>query len=442
MRPGYRVVWAQCWGVPPQAWDVGNLRHIVAAIGELVDVDDDVEDLRRLDRARVLIRTPWSPWFNHTVHVSSGGESYEIHIVEEASSIVGMRSNRSCSSLNLSDDIDSDDIVSDEESAPIPTDLVGRDDNDDDIRKTQLPSSPCAVVYPVGKAQGDWAKLPTFENSARSDTGKDREQPPVLLPTADLEARIGEEFQNEGRNRKDLGGQNMVSEMEGEAGIMEEEVDVELLAGPLCFDREGTSGPHKLSILPRGCQIRDSKTNREVGNKDKEAPATIAHVTQNNFPPASDTQHAQLGPLIGKAHQHSNNNPQHLSNSPTKQFLECGKEWKVFVRRKGCKQNLAQQSQQHISQSKFHPMVLVPTHNPSGSQHQTEDTAKDKYEQIANSDDPNQNQLEEAAFQWEIAKLMGVHSDSDQATIIHKIVEMETRDSKEAEAMGNRPLSS
>ncbi|KAG5148667.1 hypothetical protein JHK82_015548 [Glycine max] len=193
---------------------------------------------------------------------------------------------------------------------------------------TQLPSSPCAVVYPVGKAQSDWAKLPTFENSARSDTGKDREQPPVLLPTADLEARIGEEFQNEGRNRKDLGGQNMVSEMEGEAGIMEEEVDVELLAGPLCFDREGTSGPHKLSILPRGCQIRDSKTNREVGNKDKEAPATIAHVTQNNFPPASDTQHAQLGPLIGKAHQHSNNNPQHLSNSPTKQFLECGKEWK------------------------------------------------------------------------------------------------------------------
>ncbi|KAG5031950.1 hypothetical protein JHK85_015932 [Glycine max] len=225
--------------------------------------------------------------------------------------------------------------------------------------KTQLPSSPCAVVYPVGKAQSDWAKLPTFENSARSDTGKDREQPPVLLPTADLEARIGEEFQNEGRNRKDLGGQNMVSEMEGEAGIMEEEVDVELLAGPLCFDREGTSGPHKLSILPRGCQIRDSKTNREVGNKDKEAPATIAHVTQNNFPPASDTQHAQLGPLIGKAHQHSNNNPQHLSNSPTKQFLECGKEWKVFVRRKGCKQNLAQQSQQHISQSKFHPMLVV-----------------------------------------------------------------------------------
>ena len=63
MRPGYRVVWAQCWGVPPQAWDVGNLRHIVAAIGELVEVDDDVEDLRRLDRARGLIRTPWSPWF-------------------------------------------------------------------------------------------------------------------------------------------------------------------------------------------------------------------------------------------------------------------------------------------------------------------------------------------------------------------------------------------
>lgn len=30
-----------------------------AAIGEMVEVDDDVEEAQRLDRARVLIKTPW-----------------------------------------------------------------------------------------------------------------------------------------------------------------------------------------------------------------------------------------------------------------------------------------------------------------------------------------------------------------------------------------------
>ena len=43
------------------AWDIDNISKIAAAVGEVVELDNDVEELRRLDRARVLIKTPRRP---------------------------------------------------------------------------------------------------------------------------------------------------------------------------------------------------------------------------------------------------------------------------------------------------------------------------------------------------------------------------------------------
>ena len=48
-----------------------------------------------------------------------------------------------------------------------------------------------------------------------------------------------------------------------------------------------------------------------------------------------------------------------------------------------------------------------------------------------NSEGPPENIIEEAEYQWELAKCMGVHSNLDQANIINKISEMEKRDSQE-----------
>ena len=47
----------------------------MAAIRDLVEVDDDGEELRRLDRARVLIRTPWRPILQHTFDIHMAGRS-------------------------------------------------------------------------------------------------------------------------------------------------------------------------------------------------------------------------------------------------------------------------------------------------------------------------------------------------------------------------------
>jgi len=70
LRPGQRITWVQCWGIPLIAMEKTHIQKIVTLFGELVDVDDDMEAARRVDRTRVLIRTPWRPTIQHTVRVS------------------------------------------------------------------------------------------------------------------------------------------------------------------------------------------------------------------------------------------------------------------------------------------------------------------------------------------------------------------------------------
>lgn len=55
----------------------------------MIDVDDDVEELQKLDRARVLIKTPWTPIEEHTVDVHIQGKVFSIHITEESANHSG-----------------------------------------------------------------------------------------------------------------------------------------------------------------------------------------------------------------------------------------------------------------------------------------------------------------------------------------------------------------
>ena len=60
-----------------------HIQQIVAATGDMVDMDDDAEEKRRLDRARVLVKTPWNPPIKHTVKVHIGDEQFNVFVVEE-----------------------------------------------------------------------------------------------------------------------------------------------------------------------------------------------------------------------------------------------------------------------------------------------------------------------------------------------------------------------
>ena len=68
------------------AWDTKQISKIMAAIGDLVDVDDDVKVVRRLDRTRVLLKTSRRPLKQHIVNVHIHGEMHSVHIVEEGRS--------------------------------------------------------------------------------------------------------------------------------------------------------------------------------------------------------------------------------------------------------------------------------------------------------------------------------------------------------------------
>ena len=68
-RPNNRVIWLQVWGFPIQVWELDHLRKAVANIGDVIELDDDTEDKYRLDRARLLVRTPLPPSIRTEVHI-------------------------------------------------------------------------------------------------------------------------------------------------------------------------------------------------------------------------------------------------------------------------------------------------------------------------------------------------------------------------------------
>ena len=86
LRTRYIMTWVNRWGIPLLAWDTNQISKIVAVIGDMVDVDDDVELVQRMDRAQVLLKTPWRPFIQHTVNVYIQGEVYSVHVVEECGS--------------------------------------------------------------------------------------------------------------------------------------------------------------------------------------------------------------------------------------------------------------------------------------------------------------------------------------------------------------------
>lgn len=81
----------------------------MAPIRDLVDVDDDVEEKRRLDRARVFVRTPWKPLIHHSVVVKVGEEIHSAYLVEENANFEGTNVRHHRRDMGSSEDIPSDD---------------------------------------------------------------------------------------------------------------------------------------------------------------------------------------------------------------------------------------------------------------------------------------------------------------------------------------------
>ena len=61
IRPDHRLTWVLLWGLLSTVWEPEYMEKVLTDIGELVEVDNYVEDCKRMDVARILIRTKRRP---------------------------------------------------------------------------------------------------------------------------------------------------------------------------------------------------------------------------------------------------------------------------------------------------------------------------------------------------------------------------------------------
>jgi len=120
------------------------MKQVVSIIGDVIETDEDTDDRHRLDRARLLVRTPLPPAIMKEVIVRTGDADYRVWLVEEVGDDGAVRRTRTPLSEEWTEEITS----------------VEEDDDDDDTTfsysaelsstKNQLRSSHQSHAIPSG----------------------------------------------------------------------------------------------------------------------------------------------------------------------------------------------------------------------------------------------------------------------------------------------------
>lgn len=78
-----RYTWIKCFGIPVHVWEECFFKFILMGKGTLIDIDESTKSKRRLDLARVLVKTGMNDWCNCNVMVKIGEMVHNIRLVEE-----------------------------------------------------------------------------------------------------------------------------------------------------------------------------------------------------------------------------------------------------------------------------------------------------------------------------------------------------------------------
>ncbi|KAG4938824.1 hypothetical protein GLYMA_16G096100v4 [Glycine max] len=474
MRPGNKLVWIQCWGIPLAAWDIEHIRKIVAATGDLVDVDDDVEEKRRLDRARVLIRTPWQPVIQHSVTVHIGAETHTVFMVEETNNGEGLLVRHGRSTAGSSEEIFSEDTDPDSPFSRLSVFLSGTiADNHVSgplARRIQKTSSDGHGSQHGGGQLVRWAeKLPSGEEGIEDPLDKDRcsrvHCPNLETYLSDTDRRI-----------------------HFEGGAVEPSLEADAACGKMethnvqiSDNWEAKNDLHVRKSKGRMESILEIKTNDLTHGEQEVETDCFKGAQQHSYkfkmpldPSAEpDGPNSNLG--LGKnipdealqglsidytglnSNTHGDKSPEQVTNN-YQQLRELGSKWKVYSRGTGCRKNKA-----HVNNSNTpckensHPQhkltqaikEMEAAKQGNDGQHAPPDSGPREPETESEKSRASQTKIpcnnyirEEASAQWEMAKILGMTSGEEQSTIIDKITTMEIRDRKEAEALGKRNISS
>jgi hypothetical protein len=87
----HRVTWLRCYGVPIHAWGVDIFRALAFKFGRFIEVDEDTQQFKRCDVARVKVVTKDIKLIDSSMAVKVRGKRFDIRVMEEwgGGSVIG-----------------------------------------------------------------------------------------------------------------------------------------------------------------------------------------------------------------------------------------------------------------------------------------------------------------------------------------------------------------
>ena len=459
LRTGFRITWVQLWGILLQAWAMKYMQQIVAAMGDLVDIDDDAEDKRRLDRAWVLIKTPWAPMIRHTVDVHIGKECFRVSAVEEC----GGGKNECCRCCSgacvSSEERDSDETYSGI-STPRSANFLGKEDDNHLITAPET-TDPHRAAHPsIDGEDGHGTNLlpdghrhchSTLDKACdprvRTTPGQDTvfeqiacavRQPTVTSPQelqpdeGDVQC-IGSAALEEGRKIRHEKGKCEVGcncdkdkapylntveicEKTKEYGDVAETKTWPMLGAPAGNENSNQQGHHVLTLSDARYEVGECSYGKEIG------PNRSLGFT--NTTPTKNTH------MLGFPSQNNNG--------------AADSTCKVYSRQRWFKKK-------HNS-GPIPPSTEVERGSNSLNTHQSQGLMqlegnykitcdginRPATQEEATEGNQETQQIQEATNIWKMATCLGITGGDGQQSIINKLKEMEVRDKNEAERRGAR----
>ncbi|KAL8497316.1 hypothetical protein ACS0TY_020847 [Phlomoides rotata] len=112
-----RIIWTNWFGVPMHAWNPNFFNLVSCKFGKILRIDEDTLHRRKLQMARILIRTPYHEIPRTPIEVEIDGKIFQIRVREEIKDLEEDFDDWS------SEDVIDDDSVSESNSAPSDSDV-------------------------------------------------------------------------------------------------------------------------------------------------------------------------------------------------------------------------------------------------------------------------------------------------------------------------------
>ena len=412
-----------------------------------MDMDDDAEDRRRLDRARVLVKTPWTPTIRHTVEVHIGDEHFKVFIVEECGGDTHACRRGRRSFCESSEEIDSDEsysgsstprssrgmvdagLVAEVPATSKPLSIVDPPNNADEDRQTKfLPTGFSDHHYTPGKAS-----ISRVQGSRCQATSCDQTPSAVPQPTVtchrDTQSKCGKQ--------KDIGSATPaeMTELNHAKGksVLEESCEESTSLGAMGRD---ICNKAELGDVAETHPTNEARDQVEDGLLKYQ----ITHVT---YPETATLEKGEsslvdsIGPnrRMGPSNHTPPQELQPLGLSPKNSKGDTESACKVYSRQRWSKKKI---DMGHTSPKIMTQLGMSKSHGQH-LQNEIQQGSVDIVSAVQGEDTDvfSETQcFQQATNIWSMAKHLGATGGEDQHLVIQKIKEMEERDKREAERLG------